>query len=186
MLRLTVLLLIIFCAALPLSAQSLASAPAVTDSALRAELHRGMFLRLSGEWEAAGKWWKNGPDAKPVKSKGVARWAMDRGGGMYMKDSLASKEDALWCRSLLSYDRAQDRMLMVRTDDPHGGLPLFSGLADSNFKLITLETPPAADSTRARIVLRVVDGNHHVMEFWQLFENGTQIKQREITYKRLR
>ncbi|MCX6601788.1 MAG: DUF1579 family protein [bacterium] len=183
MFRLTVLVLIVCCAALPLSAQPL---PVITDSLLRAELHRGMLLRLSGEWEAAGKWWKNGPDAKPVKSKGVARWAMNHGNYVYIEDSLSSKEDALWCRSLLSYDRAQDRMVMVRTNDPHGGLPLFSGLADSNFKLITLETPPAADSTRARIVLRVVDGNHHVMEFWQLFENGTQIKQREITYKRLR
>jgi len=186
MFRLTIFVLIVFCAALPLSAQSLASAPAVTDSALRAELHRGMLLRLSGVWEAAGKWWKNGPDAKPVKSKGVARWAMDRGGGMYLEDSLASKEDALWCRSLLSYDRAQDRMLMVRTDDPHGGLPLFSGAADSSFKRLTLEGPFAADSSQRRIILRVLDGNHHVMEFWQLFENGTQVKEREISYQRLR
>jgi hypothetical protein len=183
MFRLIILLLIVCCAALPLSAQSV---PAVTDSVLRAELHRGMFLRLSGVWEAKGKWWKNGPDAKPVKAEGVACWAMDHGNCMYIEDSLSSKDDEFWCRSLLSYDRAQDRMVMVRSDDPHGGLPLFSGLADSNFKRITLETPPAADSTRARIILRVVDGNHHVLEFWNIFPHGTQVKEREISYQRLR
>lgn len=183
MFRLTILLLTVFCAALPLSAQSV---PAVADSVLRAELHRGMMLRLSGEWEAKSKWWKNGPEAKPVQAKGVGRWGLIPGGCLRMQDSLASKNDALWCESLLSYDRALDRMVMVRTGDPQGGLPLFSGAADSNFKLLTLETPPAADSSRARIILRVVDGNHHVLEFWRHFENGTQIKEREITYQRLR
>jgi len=183
MFRLTVIVLVVFCAALPLRAQSV---PAATDSVLRAQLHRNMMLGLSGVWEAHGKWWKNGPGAKPVVSKGVGRWGMDRGGCMHMEDSLASKDDALWCESLLSYDRAQDRMVMVRTGDPEGALPLFSGSADSNFKLLTLEGSPATDSSRARIILRVVDGNHHALEFWHIFPNGTQVKEREITYQRLR
>jgi hypothetical protein len=168
--------------ALPIRAQTL---PALTDSALRAELHRGMLLRLSGEWEAAGKWWKNGPDAKPVKSTGAARWAMDHGNYMFIEDSLSSKDDVFRCRSLFSYDRERDRMLMVRSDDPRGGLPVFSGVADSSFKKLALDGPLSADSTRTRIVLRVVDGNHHLLEFWNIFPNGTQIKEREIDYKRL-
>jgi hypothetical protein len=183
MFRLTVLLLIIFCAALPLRAQPV---PSVRDSTLRAELHRNILLGLSGYWEAAGKWWKNGPDAKPIRSKGAARWKMDHGNYIFIEDSLSSKDELFRCRSLLSYDRAQDRMVLVRADDPNGSLPLFSGAADSSFKRLALEGPLSADSSRPRIILRVIDGNHHVMEFWQLYENGTQVKEREITYQRLR
>jgi hypothetical protein len=181
-----ILLLSFLLMALPLSAQPASLAPSASDSMLRSEQHRGMFIRLSGLWEAKSKWWKNGPDSKPLTAKGVGRWGMIPGTYLRMEDSLASKDDSLWCESLLSYDRAQNRMVMVRTGYPDGSLPLYTGVADSNFKRITVETPLAPDSSRSRIVLRVTDGNHHTVEFWQIFPNGTQIKEREIAYKRLR
>ena len=184
--RFFVLLLFFSFVALSLSAQPVSPLPAATDSLIRFEQHRGMLLRLSGLWEAKSKWWRNGPDAKPVTSKGTGRWGMIPGNYLRMEDSLASKGDTLWSESLLSYDRAQDRMLMARTGYADGSLPLYTGIADSNFKRITLETPLAPDSSRSRTILRVTDGNHHTTEFWKIFPNGSQIKEREIAYKRLR
>ena len=166
----------------PLQAQTTAS-----DSADVPGRFHVMLERLSGTWETKGKLWLNEPDAKPQTAKGESRWRMTLDGYcLRMEDSLHAASAALQNIALLAYNNKLHRYEMARADGKSTALIYFTGTADSALTLLTLDGPLNADSSRhERIVIRVVNGNHFINEMWDVLDNGTQIKRREITYKRL-
>jgi hypothetical protein len=166
----------------PLCAQTV-----VSDSADVPGLFHTMLERLSGTWETKGQLWLDAPDAKPVTAKGESRWRMTLDGYcLRMEDSLANKFVSLQSVALLAFNSSQHRYEMARADGKTTALNFFTGTADSALTLLTLDSPLSADSSRhERIVMRIINGNHFVWETWDVLENGTQIKRREITYKRL-
>lgn len=147
-----------------------------------------VLSRLSGKWETKGKVWPNGPESKSVTAQGKSFWQMRVDDHVLMiTDSLAWKGGLWEGAALVGYNNATKRYEMSLLESRQTALQHYEGTADTSLKFLVLESLTADTALPRRVIeIRVVNGNHHVVTFWNVFPDGSRIKQREIDYKRER
>jgi|GEM_PF-6866723 len=187
-------LILFFVMVSPLAAQTVA-APAAVDShaaALRQLALPGVnhyiLDRLAGTWKITGEAWLEGFDKKSAKVTGQARHGTRFNSRfLSMDDSLNIRNAIYESAALLGYDNAHKHYIMSRASSQSTALVHYTGTADSSSKRLTLESSPADSlaGTYARITIRFINGNKFVVETWDIYPNGTALKQRELIYTRL-
>lgn len=189
-------LILFFAAMSPLVAQT-GTVPADVDSAADARrrlaqftVNHSIFDRLAGIWKITGQAWLDGFDKKPAKVTGQAlhgTWLYSR--YLFIHDSLYIRNENCEGVALLGYDNALGHYVMTRGTNQNTALVTFAGAADSALKRLTLETRPADSASAAasftRIEIRFINGNKFTVETWEVFPNGSALKQRELIYVRI-
>lgn len=165
-----------------------AETPPAQDTLASPNKFHFVLSRLSGKWETKGKVWPNGPEGKSVAAQGKSFWQMRVDDHVLMiTDSLAWKGGLWEGAALAGYNNATKRYEMSLLESRQTALQHYEGTADTALKLLSLESLAADTLSPRRVIdIRVINGNHHVVTFWNVFPNGSRIKQREIEYKRER
>jgi hypothetical protein len=154
-----------------------------------------LLAQLAGTWKYDVKMWM-APDAPPMLSKGTAvrKPIMD---GRYFVLNVTGNmktpaEDGKMKNfefkgmSIEGYDNVQKKFIGTWCDNMGTGVMLSTGTYDPATKSFTynseMEMMPGM-KTKAREVLKVVDANHHNLE-WYEDRGGQEVKTMEINYTR--
>jgi hypothetical protein len=148
-----------------------------------------------GAWDYKVKYWMN-PDNPPVESGGtsVARPVMDgryvitdHTGKMQMPGPNGAMMDAQFLgMSIEGYDNAKKKFVSSWIDNMGTGIMHSEGTYDAGAKSFTYlgeYEPMPGMKLKIRQVLKVVDKDHRVMEFYEE-RGGKEIKTMEIGYAR--
>ena len=151
----------------------------------------------AGTWEYHGKFWVNpDPKAPPMEYSGkmVAKPLM---GGRYVQSDIAGKMQMPGAdgkmkdmdfkgMSIDGYDNVKKKFISTWVDNMGTSIMMLEGTYDPSTKTITYlgeEEPMPGMKTKMRQVVKLIDNNHHVMEFYE-DRGGTDFKAMEITYVR--
>jgi hypothetical protein len=154
-----------------------------------------LLAQLAGTWKYDVKMWM-APDAPPMLSKGTAvrkpimdgrYFVLNVTGNMKMPaEDGKMKNFEFKGMSIEGYDNVQKKFIGTWCDNMGTGVMLSTGTYDPATKSFTynseMEMMPGM-KTKAREVLKVVDANHHNLE-WYEDRGGQEVKTMEINYTR--
>jgi hypothetical protein len=154
-----------------------------------------LLAQLAGTWKYDVKMWM-APDAPPMLSKGTAvrkpimdgrYFVLNVTGNMKMPaEDGKMKNFEFKGMSIEGYDNVQKKFIGTWCDNMGTGVMLSTGTYDPATKSFTynseMEMMPGM-KTKAREVLKVVDANHHNLE-WYEDRGGHEVKTMEINYTR--
>jgi hypothetical protein len=154
-----------------------------------------LLAQLAGTWKYDVKMWM-APDAPPMLSKGTAvrkpimdgrYFVLNVTGNMKMSaEDGKMKNFEFKGMSIEGYDNVQKKFIGTWCDNMGTGVMMSTGTYDPATKSFTynseMEMMPGM-KTKAREVLKVVDANHHNLE-WYEDRGGQEVKTMEINYTR--
>jgi hypothetical protein len=154
-----------------------------------------LLAQLAGTWKYDVKMWM-APDAPPMLSKGTAvrkpimdgrYFVLNVTGNMKMPaEDGKMKNFEFKGMSIEGYDNVQKKFIGTWCDNMGTGVMMSTGTYDPATKSFTynseMEMMPGM-KTKAREVLKVVDANHHNLE-WYEDRGGQEVKTMEINYTR--
>ncbi len=175
-------------------------APQMPDPAAMLEMakpgeNHQLLAELAGSWDYTLKFWL-APDGKPTESGGKATRKAIMGGRYFLVESKGTammpgpdgKLHGLDFEgmSIEGYDNVKKKFVATWNDSMGTGIVLSEGTYDAAAKTFTyaveMEMVPGV-KTKARETLKVIDKNHHVME-WFEDQDGKEVKTMEIDYVR--
>ena len=156
-----------------------------------------LLADMNGNWNYAIKMWMNpDPNAKPQESKGTAtrknimggRYVMmDVSGKMQMPGEDGKMKDIQFKgMAVEGYDNVKKKFIGSWIDNMGTGIELSEGTYDPATKTFTYTSemePMPGMKTQVREVLKVVDNNHMLLE-WYENHGGQERKTMEIAYTR--
>jgi len=152
---------------------------------------------LAGSWTNVVKMWMNpDPSAPPTQSSGTAVRKPLMGGRYFQADFTGkfpmpgpdgkAKEMDFKGMSLEGYDNVKKKFFATWIDSMGTGLMYMEGSYDPTEKAFTFtgeEEMMPGMKMKVREVLKVVDANHHTLE-WFEDRGGKEVKTMEINYTR--
>jgi hypothetical protein len=190
--------LAVVCLVPPALAQDKPAAPAMSkeqqammDAMMKAmvpgENHK-LLASLSGNWTFAQKMWMD-PAAPPQESTGTASYTMSLG-GRYLESTAKGVFSGMPFegKGVTAYDNVTKQFMASWIDNFGTGIMYMTGKYDPATKALTFLTDmddPAKPGTKIKVreVLRFVDPNKHIMEWYEL-RAGKDVKTMEIVYTR--
>ena len=156
-----------------------------------------LLADMNGNWNYTIKMWMNpDPNAKPQESKGTAtrknimggRYVMmDVSGKMQMPGEDGKMKDIQFKgMAVEGYDNVKKKFIGSWIDNMGTGIELSEGTYDPATKTFTYTSemePMPGMKTQVREVLKVVDNNHMLLE-WYENHGGQERKTMEIAYTR--
>lgn len=151
------------------------------------EQHKLLSDYLAGEWEVATKMWME-PGGEPTVGKGTCSSRMILGGrfiesthkGEFMGEPFEG-------RGITGYDNLKKKFVGSWVDNMGTCVLSVEGSYDSGSKRFTFnctfDCPMEQSPVKAREVIRIIDKNKHIME-WYETRAGKESKTMEITYTR--
>lgn len=149
--------------------------------------------RFEGTWDCEAKFSMAGPDQPPTTSKGVSRNRVVMG-GRYLVQHFQLEEfmgEAFEGMGIMGFDRATGRYVTDWVDNWSTGIMSMTGEYDEETRTMdwrgafVMATPGGPVEMPAHHVVKQVDGDRFVMEFWELdAATGEERKGGEITYTR--
>jgi hypothetical protein len=152
------------------------------------ELLKGM----EGTWDCVAKFYMAGPDAPPTESKGSSENRLVMG-GRYVVQHFKMDEfmgDSFEGMGIVGFDRAKGKYVNDWVDNWSTGIMSMTGEYDEDTKTMDwkgswdMATPNGPVTMPAHHVVKHVDDDHIVMEFWEAGEDGAEHVGGVITYTR--
>lgn len=154
-----------------------------------------LLENMAGEWNYTAKMFQD-PSAPPDESTGVSTTKAVMG-GRYFQTEAAGKfnmpgpdgkpmEMEFKGMGITGYDNAKKKHFTTWIDNMGTGVMMMEGDYDAKTKTFTYTgdyTPMPGMTNKVRQVIRVIDKDKHVME-WYETRMGTEVKVMEITYNR--
>ncbi len=147
-----------------------------------------LLASMAGSWELAAKFWP-APGQPPLGWSGTAERKMILG-GRYLEEHVTGSFGGQSFHGLRinGYDNVQDKYVGSWVDSMSTGMPHGVGTADATGKVITYEREAFDPLTRAksksREVLRVINDDKGVLEFYKKLPDGKEYKMMELVYTR--
>jgi hypothetical protein len=156
-----------------------------------------VLASLAGNWNYTIKFWMNpGSNAPPQESKGTATTKPIMGGRYFVMDvngtvempGADSKMKNLRFKGMGidGYDNVKKKFVASWIDNLGTGIAFSEGIYDPATKIFTYSTelePVPGMKSQAREVVKIVDKDHHVFE-WYETQDGREKKTMEINYTR--
>lgn len=166
---------------------------AMMDAMMKAmtpgENHK-LLSSLVGQWTFSQKMWMD-PAAAPTESTGTASYAMTLG-GRYLESTAKGTFSGMPFegKGVTAYDNVTKQFMASWIDNFGTGIMYMTGKYDPAAKALTFLTDmddPMKPGTKVKVreVLRLVDANKHVMEWYEL-RGGKDVKTMEIVYTRVK
>lgn len=140
-----------------------------------------------GAWETTMKS-QMGPDGKPFESKGTSihAWIMD-GRFVHVEFNGTFMNKPFKGAGVTGYDNAKQKYVTAWIDTMNTGITQLEGTYDAGTKTFTylgeMEMPPG-NKMKYRQLIRILDKDKHVMEWWEPGPDGKDVKTMEIIYTR--
>jgi hypothetical protein len=141
---------------------------------------------LAGDWTYTAKFWM-APGAPPMEMAGTTKytWLM---GGRYLQDEVSGPAQAgmpaFQGLGITGYDNITKKYVASWIDSMGTGITPMTGEMDAAGKVLTMHyeefDPMTGKMAKARQVLRIVDANHHDLEFYKVMADGKDTKAGEI------
>lgn len=169
------------------SADEQAMLEAMQKAAAVGSQHR-QLQALAGDWDVKSSFWMD-PAAPPMTETGKARNTLVLG-GRFLRSEFAGQMMGGPFEGLgyTGYDNRKGRYYVTWMDTASTGVLIAWGDYDSAKRSYTYraDLPDPLDPAKTspiREVLRIVDADHHVLE-WYETRNGAQIKTMQVEYAR--
>jgi hypothetical protein len=174
-----------------LAAPALAQDPKEMEAMMKAGTPGEQHKRLAafaGTWETVGKFYAPGGGA-PTEMKGKAeiKPIMD---GRYVHEEFAGDFMGMPFHGIgvTGYDNTRKKYLSTWIDNMGTTIMMMTGTYDDAAKTYSYEgqypDPMTGKDRPMRIVMKVVDDNKHVSEFFDPAPGGKWVKSMELTYTR--
>lgn len=180
----------LICTVLGASAPAMAQDPKEMEAMMKAatpgEQHK-QLATMAGSWDVAAKFWH--PGAPPGEMKGAAevKTILD---GRYVHEEFSGDFMGMPFRGvgLTGYDNTRKKYLTTWVDNMGTTIMYMTGAYDAASKSFTYEgqypDPMTGKDKPMRIVMKVVDDNKHVSEFFDPAPGGKWNRTMEMTYTR--
>jgi hypothetical protein len=152
------------------------------------DMHK-MLASFNGKWEGEVTMWMD-PSAPPTKSKTTATNTMIVG-GRYQEATHSGNFGGMPFegKSIIGYDNIKKVFVSSWVDNMGTGIMVLEGPYDPKTKTITMRgkmtDPMSGTETQVREVFRIVDDKHQVMEMYNTYADGKEMKSMEIKYSRM-
>jgi len=133
-------------------------------------------------------WMKPGTEPQVAELKAVCEPIL---GGRYLVEKIEGSmmQMPFEGMSISGYDNIKGKHTTVWIDNMGTGTMLAEGECTDNCAVITeraVQTDPATGKdSKVKIVIRAIDKNKHVFEYYMVNDDGTEFMTMEITYTRM-
>jgi len=152
-------------------------------------MHHQHLAEAAGNWKAMCKMWmKPGTEPQVAELKAVCEPIL---GGRYLVEKIEGSmmQMPFEGMSISGYDNIKGKHTTVWIDNMGTGTMLAEGECTDNCAVITeraVQTDPATGKdSKVKIVIRAIDKNKHVFEYYMVNDDGTEFMTMEITYTRM-
>lgn len=151
-----------------------------------------VLKNMAGTWDCHAKFYMAGPDAPPTTSTGVSEARLVLGGryvyqDIKMDDFMGDKFEGM---GFVGFDRASGVYVNDWIDNWSTGIMRMTGEYDESTGIFdwrgswSMATPDGPVDMPAHHVIRPIDKDSFVMEFWEMGETGQEVLGGEIRYTR--
>jgi Protein of unknown function (DUF1579) len=150
--------------------------------------HHKKLEPMIGSWTYTSKFWMD-PSKPPAESAGTCerKWVM---GGRFIREEI--KGDLFGAPfegfGLVGYDKVQKKYAYTWIDNMSSGFMAATGTANESGKEFVYHKdevdPLSGEKSKGRDVVRIIDNDKHVTEFYKILPDGKELKMMEITFTR--
>lgn len=149
--------------------------------------HHANLKAFTGTWTTKSKAWM-APDKPPMESTGMAT-TTEVLGGRFVREEYEGNFMNMPFKGmgLTGYDNAKKKYTSMWVDNMSSHILTLEGDYDAAKKIYTFDTEyvdPLMGQTKMRLMIRMIDDNHHVTEFYSPTPDGKWAKAMEIAYTR--